>query len=98
MSTDSGSQLAISREERITAVVRRLLDGVEARELRPEIEEIDAYSRLLSARPPKKEGRSWLWPAGVAVVCIVVAGILWSLKIQRTNVSMTIDTDSVTAT
>jgi hypothetical protein len=98
MSADFGSQLAIRREERITAVVRRLLDGVEARELRPEIEEIDAYSRLLSARPPKKEGRSWLLPAGVAVVCIVVAGILWSNKIQRTNISMTVDTDSVTAT
>ncbi|MEA2417265.1 MAG: hypothetical protein QOI58_3922 [Thermoanaerobaculia bacterium] len=98
MSADFGSQLAIRREERITAVVRRLLDGVEARELRPEIEEIDAYSRLLSARPPKKEGRSWLLPAVVAVVCIVVAGILWSLKIPRTNISMTVDTDSVTAT
>src|SRR5205807_10175101 len=46
MSADFGSQLAIRREERIAAVVRRLLDGVEARELRPEIEEIDAYSRL----------------------------------------------------
>lgn len=98
MSADFGSQLAIRREERITAVVRRLLDGVEARELRPEIEEIDAYSRLLSARPPKKEGRSWLLPACVAVVCIVGAGILWSLKIPTTNISMTVDTDSVTAT
>ena len=98
MSADFGSQLAIRREERIAAVVRRLLDGVEARELRPEIEEIDAYSRLLSARPPKKEDRSWFWPAGVAVVCIIVAGILWGMKIPRTNVSMTVDTDSVTAT
>ena len=98
MSTDVGSLLASRREERITAVVRRLLDGTDAHELRPELEEIDAYSRLLSTRPPKKERRSWIWPAGVAVVCIVAAGILWSLKIPRTNVSMTVDTDSVTAT
>jgi hypothetical protein len=97
MSTDVGSLLASRREERITAVVRRLLDGAGAHELRPELEEIDAYSRLLSTRPPKKKDRSWIWPAGVAVVCIVAAGILWSVKIPRTNVSMTIDTESVTA-
>ena len=98
MITDVGSLLASRREERITAVVRRLLEGAGADELRPELEEIDAYSRLLSTRPPKKERRSWIWPAGVAVVCIVAAGILWSLKIPRTNISMTVDTDSVTAT
>ena len=98
MNTDFGGQLASRREERIAAVVHRLLDGVEARELRPELEEIDAYSRLLSTRPPKKEGRSWLWPAGVAFVCVVAAGVLWGLKIPQTHVSMTVDTDSVTAT
>jgi len=76
MNADFGGQLAIRREERIAAVVRR----------------------LLSTRPPKKEGRSWLWPACVALVCIVAAGILWSLKIPKTNVSLTVDTDSVTAT
>jgi len=98
MSSDVGSLLASRREERITAVVRRLLDGADAQALRPELEEIDAYSRLLSTRPPKKERHSWIWPAGVAVVCVVVAGILWSLKIPQTNVSMTVDTDSLTAT
>lgn len=98
MTADFGGQLASRREERIAAVVRRLLDGTEAHELRPELEEIDAYSRLLAIRPPKKQGRSWLWPAGVALVCVVAAGILWSLKVPQTNISMTVDTDSVTAT
>jgi hypothetical protein len=98
MNTDFGTELAIRREERISAVVRQLLDGVEAHALRPELDEIDAYSRLLSVRPPKKKGQSWLWPAGVAVVCIVVAGVLWSVKIRTTNVSMSVDTDSVSAT
>jgi hypothetical protein len=97
MNTDLGSQLAAKREERIASVVRRLLDGDDARNLRPEIEEIDAYSRLLSAKAPVQK-RHWRWPAGVAIVCIAVAGILWSLKIPRTNVSMTVDTDSMTAT
>ncbi|HEY6138231.1 MAG TPA: hypothetical protein VI670_10755 [Thermoanaerobaculia bacterium] len=98
MTADFGDQLASRRDERIGAVVRRLLDGVEAHELRPELEEIDAYSRLLAVRPPQKQTRSWLWPAGVALVCVVAAGILWSLKIPQTNISMTVDTDSVTAT
>ena len=98
MNADFGGQLASRRDERIAAVMRRLLDGVEARELRPELEEIDAYSRLLSTKPAKQESRSWLWPAGVAFVCIVAAGILWGLKIPQTNVSMTVDTDSITAT
>jgi hypothetical protein len=98
MNADVGSQLAGRREERISAVVRRLLDGVEARDLQPELEEIDAYSRLLSMRPVEKENRGWLWPAGVALVCVVVAGILWSVKVPQTRVSMSVDTDSVTAT
>jgi hypothetical protein len=97
VNADFGSQLASRREERIAAVVRRLLDGVEAGELRQEIEEIDAYSRLLSTRAPKASP-SWMWPAGVALVCVMAAGILWSLKVPQTNISMTVDTDSVTAT
>ncbi|HKO56215.1 MAG TPA: hypothetical protein VJ276_10080, partial [Thermoanaerobaculia bacterium] len=98
MSGDLGSRLAAKREERIAEVVRRLLDGDEARDLRPELEEIDAYSKLIAARPPAQKNRHWMWAAGVACVCVVVAGILWSLKIPRTNVSMKVETEAFTAT
>ena len=97
MKRDVGSQLESRREERITSVVRRLLDGDQAHDLRPELEEIDALSRLLSASAVK-HGRHWIWPAAVAFVCVVAAGILWSLKIPRTNLSMTVETDSVRTT
>jgi hypothetical protein len=97
MSNDLGSRLAARREERITEVVRRLLDGDEASSVRPDLEEIDVYSRLIAARPPSRKSH-WTLPASVALICIVAAGILWSLKIPRTNVSMTVDTDSLSAT
>ncbi len=98
MNADVSSRLARMREERLAAVVGRLLaDGGDAHGLRTELEEIDAYSRLLSATTPKEQ-RHWLWPAAVAFVCVVVAGILWSLKTPRTNVSLNVDTSSVMTT
>ena len=97
MSDDLAIRLATRREERIASVVRRLLDGDAASSLRPEIEEIDAYSRLITARPPARKSH-WALPAVVAFVCIAAAGILWSLKIPRTNISMTVDTNSMSAT
>jgi len=51
MSSDLGSRLVTKREERVAEVVRRLLEGDQACNLRPELEEIDAYSRPISAKP-----------------------------------------------
>lgn len=98
MNADLGSQLATKREERITNVVRRLLDGDDASSLRPELEEIEAYSRLISVRPPATKKRHWTLPAGVALICVAAAGTLWSLKIPSTSVSMEVDSDSMSAT
>jgi len=84
--------LETRRKERIESATRRLLDG---EEVLPDLQQIDAYSRLLAATEPKRGERKWLWPAAAALICVTTAGILWSLKIPRTNVSMTVDSDTL---
>ncbi|MEK6374772.1 MAG: hypothetical protein AABO58_19000 [Acidobacteriota bacterium] len=90
--------LEARREERIERTARRLLEGEDVQELLPELQQIDAYSRLLATTGPKHRERKWVWPAVVVLVCVTVAGILWSLKVPRTNISMMVDSDSLAAT
>ena len=94
MSDDLRGSLEAQRKERIARASRRLLDGESPQAIRPDLEEIDAYSKLLAAAEPPRQ-RTWIMPAVVAVVCVVVAGLLWSMKVRRTNVFMTADTESL---
>jgi hypothetical protein len=94
MSDDLRDSLEAQRKERIARASRRLLDGESAQAIRPDLDEIDAYSKLLAAVEPARQ-RTWIMPAVVAVVCVAVAGLLWSMKVRRTNIFMTADTESM---
>jgi hypothetical protein len=61
--------------------------------LKVKLEEIESYSKLLSFCEPKWAADSGL-AAAVAVACLAVAGLLWNLKVRRTNISLTVETDS----
>ena len=94
MSDEVRDTLAKQRDERIAQAGRRLLDGDAPREVKADLDDIDTYSRLLGAMGPKRR-RTWIVPAIVAFVCIVVAGLLWSVKVPRTSISMSAKTGTM---
>jgi hypothetical protein len=95
MSDEVHKSLASRREERIANAARRLLAGDPAAEVRSDIDEIDSYSRILEAMGPPKRRPDWIAPAAVAFVCIAVAGLLWSVKVPRTSISMAAQTGTM---
>ncbi|MEK6374763.1 MAG: hypothetical protein AABO58_18955 [Acidobacteriota bacterium] len=94
MSDDVRESLALQREERIAKIGRRLLNGDAVRDVQPDLDEIEAYSKVLNAMGPRRR-RTWIAPAMVAFVCIAVAGILWSVKVPRTSISMAVQTGTL---
>lgn len=94
MSDDVRESLALQRDERIAKIGRRLLNGDAVRDVQPDLDEIEAYSKILNAMGPRRQ-RSWIAPAIVAFVCIAVAGILWSVKVPRTSISMAVQTGTI---
>jgi hypothetical protein len=94
MSNDVRETLAAKRDERIAKVGRRLLSGDAASEVQPDLDEIDTYSRILDAMGPKRR-RNWTAPAAVAFFCVTVAGILWSVKVRQTSISMAAQTSTM---
>jgi hypothetical protein len=94
MSDDLRDSLEAQRKERIARASRRLLDGESPQAVRPELDEIDTYSKLLGAIEPEQR-RTWIVPAVVAVICVIVAGLLWSMKVRSTNIFMTAETENM---
>jgi hypothetical protein len=94
MSDDARKLLTSRRDERIAAAARRLLDGESVHEVQPALDEIDAYSEVLNAMPPRRQ-RTWAAPVIVAFICVTVAGILWSVNIPSTSISMAAQTGTV---
>ena len=94
MSKDDRDSLASQRDERIARVGRRLLSGESPRDVQAELDEIDVYSKVLGAMPPKRQ-RTWVVPAIVAFICVAVAGLLWSVKVPRTSISMAAQTGTM---
>jgi hypothetical protein len=78
------------------AVARGLEDGTSP-EFKTSLDEVENYSKLLTFTEP-----SWTRDSGaalaVAIIVVLLAGILWSRKVQHTNISLVAETDSLHAT
>jgi hypothetical protein len=94
MNADLRKRLETQQEASVAKTAERLLSGDDTRDLQPDLERIAVCAKLLSIMPAPHPHR-WFWPGGVAFVCVVVAGALWSVKVPNTNVSLSADTDSV---
>ncbi|HUP61926.1 MAG TPA: hypothetical protein VNA69_16080 [Thermoanaerobaculia bacterium] len=96
MNDEARASLASQRDERIAKAAQRLLSGETARDVQADLDDIDAYSKVLNAIGPSKPRRlNWIAPAIVGLVCVAVAGVLWSVKVPRTSISMAAQTGTM---
>jgi hypothetical protein len=86
--------LRAKREEQIEKAAREVVTKGDAVTAKTALEQIQVYSALL-AEADRLPAHEWMWPAVIASLCIAVIGILWSVRIPRTDVSLTLDTTSV---
>jgi hypothetical protein len=91
-----GERARLSRlyRERVASAIRLALDPKKSEDLKTNIEEVENYSKLLSLVEARWSA-DWIAAAIVAVVCLAVASFLWSTKVSATNVSMTLETESI---
>lgn len=86
--------LRAKREEQIERAAREAVTRGDAVAAKTALEQIQVYSALLS-EADRLRAHEWMWPAVVASLCIAVIGILWSVHVSRTDVSLSLDTTSV---
>lgn len=88
--------LRLKRDEQIEKAVGEIVAGNDAADLKSELARIDTYSTLLKLGEALPT-REWVWPAVLTCVCVAVVGILWSLRVSHTDVSLALDTTSLQA-
>jgi hypothetical protein len=94
MKTTLRRLLRAKREEQIEKVARDIVARGDAGAAKTALEQIQVYSALL-AEADRLPAHEWMWPAIITCLCIAVIGILWSVHISRTDVSLSLDTTSV---
>jgi hypothetical protein len=95
MNDEGRASLASQRDERIAKVGQRLRDGETVRDVQADLDDIEAYSKVLHAMGPKPRRLTWLAPVIVGLVCVTVAGLLWSVKVPRTSIFMDAQTGTM---
>ena len=87
-------QLEAIYREKIDSSARSALSGPPAELKKSEVEQLEAYSKLLTFAEPR-----WTADAGlamiVALLCVAVAAFLWSEKVPRTSISLGVETESL---
>jgi hypothetical protein len=96
MSKELRQRLEAKRDEAIHEAAERLLKEVDA-DMGDILPRIEAYSKLLAAiKPPPS--REWAWAIIVAVLCLSSAGLLWSVRVPRTRITLNLQSDAVELT
>jgi hypothetical protein len=94
MKTPIRKCLESRRKNKIESAVAKTLSSNPPPDIKPDLNDIDQYTQLISLTQPR-----WSPDSGLAVVvallCVSAAGFLWSARIPRTNVSLAVDTESM---
>ena len=96
MKTTERRALIAKYENKIREATRKALTGETTDEWKADLSEIDSYAKLL-ALPEHR----WTADAGLAVLfsllCLFVAGTLWTLKRTHNNISLVLETHNLQA-
>lgn len=94
MSENLRKRLEAKRQEEITKAANRLLTDPDV-DTKENNSRVEAYSKLLAAIKPRPS-RERAWAVIVAAICLSVAGLLWSLRVDKTRVTLKIRSEAVT--
>ncbi len=97
MSRNERARLSEIYRDKIATARRLALDSGKNEELKTEVADIENYAKLLSF-VETRWAPDWAVAAIVAVFCLAVASFLWSTKVSTTNISMTLETESLRGT
>ena len=83
--------------EKLATAMQTAVESKDGGDLKAGVEQAEDYSKLL-ALVETRWAKDWIAAAIVAVFCLVAASLLWSLKVPKTDVSMTVETESLRGT
>lgn len=94
MSSSDRKKLQQLYEGKVNKAISDAEAGVPPDQLKADVEQIDRYKKLLDVSQGEFTPEA-SFAIIVAVVCMVIAGYLWSHKVARNAVSLSVNTDSL---
>ena len=88
------AQLRRVFDERLDVVMRRLAGGGSVAAVKDDLDWLDATAKVLSFGRGTWTGDA-LPATLVALVCVAVASVLWGTTLSRTNISLSVESDSL---
>jgi len=93
MNKELRQRLEAKRDELINEAGERLLTDAEA-DIGKIVGHVETYSKLLAAsKPPPSRER--VWAVVVVVLCLSSAGLLWSLPVSSTRITLNLQSDAI---
>ena len=94
MSLDLRNRLQQKKQEAVREVAEKLLQDSE-KDVGKSVSLINLYSNLISALPKKKNRDDWT-PIIVAILCLNLAGLAWTVRVWwPSNIVLTAEVDAV---
>jgi len=91
LASDIMSRLRKARAEAAAHAVEKAIKGHPAAE---DLAQLETYDKLIAMSDHPRR-RNFLIAAGVAVLCVVAAGVIWAARIPTAKIHVTVVTDAV---
>jgi hypothetical protein len=95
MSGSPKKELAQQYKNKIDKATGDALRGVPPDELQSQLQQIESYSKLVSLNDKQHWTADAKWAVLVGLFCLGVASLLWSYKVRKNSVSLTVDTETI---
>lgn len=95
MNDELRQRIKTELEKEINGTATHLLQNDDTEQVAVGLHRIEACSKLLQAMKPNPF-REWILASIVALVCLMIAGILWYLRLPKVHVSLKVQSKAVT--
>jgi len=94
MNNELRQRIKTKLDKEIDGTATRLLQNDDNEQVADGLRNIDACTKLLKATRPDPF-REWILASFVALVCLVIAGLLWYLRLPKIHVSLKVQSKAV---
>ena len=95
MNNELRQRIKTELEKEISGTATHLLQNDDSEQVAVGLRKIDACSKLLQAMKPNPF-REWILASIVALVCLMIAGLLWYLRLPKVHVSLKVQSKAAT--
>lgn len=92
MNKETIKRLQAERDRRLQGAVKKLLDDDDREGAEKQLEWLETSAKLLSGAQHTNTRK---WTVVIGVICLVIVGLAWTLRVFSTHVSLKLTTGNV---